>query len=54
MTQYFDYQVNPKEKRYLVIRIIFSVLFYLVMAAGVAVFFMFSESVVLPVVALLS
>ena len=50
MIEYFDYQVNPKEKRYLVIRIIISVFFYLALAGGVAVFFMFSESVVLPVV----
>jgi len=47
MTEIFEYQVSSKEKRYLIIRILVSVLFYLMLAGGIAAYLMYSESAVL-------
>lgn len=48
MNKTFDYQVYSKEKRYLIIRIIFSLLFYAVFAAGMYFYLTVSESVAMP------
>ena len=49
MNEYVDYQVNSKEKRYLIIRIIFSALFYILLVGAIAFFMTLGESIIAPV-----